>query len=79
MTDVGKAVQWRSCPEGHLHLGQECPCEYATLAIEPASGRGHLRVPRLRGQKPIEEPDVGCCDREGEQASLSPERKREAR
>ncbi len=29
MTDVGKAVQWRSCPEGHLHLGQECPCEHA--------------------------------------------------
>jgi hypothetical protein len=28
MTDVGKAVQWRSCPEGHLHLGQECPCEH---------------------------------------------------
>ena len=28
MTEVGKAVQWRSCPEGHLHLGQECPCEH---------------------------------------------------
>jgi hypothetical protein len=29
MTDVGKAVQWRSCPKGHLHLGEECPCEHA--------------------------------------------------
>ncbi len=47
MTDVGKAVQFRSCPEGHLYLGQECPCEHANpryrASIRPAPSEGSPR------------------------------------
>ena len=29
MADARKTVQLKSCPTGHLYLGQECPCEHA--------------------------------------------------
>jgi hypothetical protein len=43
MTDVGKAMQWRSCPKGHLYLGRECPCQHparyrATIQQAPIEG-----------------------------------------
>ena len=43
MTDVRKAVQWRSCPKGHLYLGRECPCQHparyrASIQEAPSEG-----------------------------------------
>jgi hypothetical protein len=43
MTDVGKAVPWKSCPDGHLYLGQECPCEHVDAY------RASLREARSEG------------------------------
>jgi hypothetical protein len=43
MTEVGKAVQWRSCPKGHLYLGWECPCQH------PARYRASIPQAPLEG------------------------------
>jgi hypothetical protein len=69
MANVGKAVPWRSCREGHVYLGQECPCEhvdaYKASLREARSGGsrdwapGTARVAEAGRQPTIEWGSIG--------------------
>jgi hypothetical protein len=53
MADVWKAVPWRSCPNGHVYLGRECPCEHAdhyrASSRQVASDGSGLETDRVPG------------------------------
>lgn len=72
MTDGGKAVQWRSCPKGHLYLGRECPCQHpapyrasipqAPFEGSPGSGPETDRVAGA-GRRPTRAPGPSATTR----------------
>lgn len=55
MDGVSKPVKWKSCSEGHLYLGEKCPCEeagrrYRSESRRPQGERSSSPAPDARDQ-----------------------------